>query len=310
MIAADKYRPMSVAAINGILVGATIVATRGVIDQTHPASLALLRYAIGFCCLLPFALASVRTRFDRRDLLPIALLGIGQFGILVTLLNYALQFIPSARAALIFATFPLLTMVLATILGQERFTLAKSLGVMMTIAGVALALGDKAFESSSAANGWIGEVAVLGSALTGALCSVLYRPYLKKYPTVPLSALAMFASVLFLAVFAAGEGFFSALPQVTLGGWLAVVFIGVSSGIGYYLWLWALNHTAATNVTIFLALSPITATILGALLLAESISLASVLGVVCVALGLWLAHLGRAQSPEPRTQKANEPSGK
>ena len=42
-----------------------------------------------------------------RDLLPIALLGIGQFGILVALLNYSLAFITSARAGLIFALMPL-----------------------------------------------------------------------------------------------------------------------------------------------------------------------------------------------------------
>ena len=70
-----------------------MVATRFVIHQTAPASLALLRYAIGFCCLLPPALLSGRVQFERRDLLPIGLLGITQFGILIALLNYALQFI-------------------------------------------------------------------------------------------------------------------------------------------------------------------------------------------------------------------------
>jgi drug/metabolite transporter (DMT)-like permease len=267
-----------------------MVATRFVIDQTAPASLAFLRYLIGFCCLLPPVLLSERVRFERRDLLPIGLLGITQFGILIALLNYALQFIPSARAALIFATMPLLTMMLATALGRERLTLVKTLGVLLTIVGVAFALGEKAVERGGAADEWVGELAVFASALSGAICSVLYRPYLRKYPTLPVSAFAMLASVGFLAVLAAGEGFFASLPRFTAGGWLAVVFIGISSGVGYYLWLWALNHTTPTKVTVFLALSPITAAGLGALLLAESISTMSLLGLACVALGLWLAH--------------------
>jgi drug/metabolite transporter (DMT)-like permease len=235
-------------------------------------------------------LLSERVRFERRDLLPIGLLGITQFGILIALLNYALQFIPSARAALIFATMPLLTMMLATALGRERLTLAKTLGVLLTIVGVAFALGEKAVERGGAADEWVGELAVFASALSGAICSVLYRPYLRKYPTLPVSAFAMLASVGFLAVLAAGEGFFASLPRFTAGGWLAVVFIGISSGVGYYLWLWALNHTTPTKVTVFLALSPITAAGLGALLLAERISTMSLLGLACVALGLWLAH--------------------
>lgn len=289
--------PAAAAATTGILVGSTIVATRFVIDQTRPASLALLRYLIGFCCLLPPVLLSPRARFERRDLLPIGLLGITQFGILIALLNYALQFIPSARAALIFATLPLLTMLLATTLGQERLTLTKTLGVLLTIVGVGFALGEKAVARGGAADEWIGELAAFASALSGAICSVLYRPYLRKYPTLPVGALAMLASVVFLAGLAAGEGFFSSLPRFTAEGWLAVVFIGISSGIGYYLWLWALGHATPTHVTVFLALSPVTAAGLGAVLLAERISTMALLGLAGVALGLWLAHW---QTPETR----------
>jgi drug/metabolite transporter (DMT)-like permease len=286
-----RFLPIAAAAATGILVGSAMVATRFVIDQTAPASLALLRYVIGFCCLLPPVLLSGRVQFEWRDLVPIGLLGITQFGILIALLNYALQFIPSARAALIFATMPLLTMMLATVLGHERLTLEKTLGVVLTIVGVGFALGEKAVQRGGPAHEWVGELAVFSSALSGAICSVFYRPYLQKYPTLPVSAFAMLASVGFLAVLAAGEGFFGSVPCFTASGWLAVVFIGISSGIGYYLWLWALNHTTPTKVTVFLALSPITAAGLGALLLGERVSMMLFLGLACVVIGLWIAHL-------------------
>jgi drug/metabolite transporter (DMT)-like permease len=235
-------------------------------------------------------LSRPRTRFGRRDLLAISLLGITQFGILIALLNYGLRFIPSARAALIFATFPLLTLIVAAALGHERLTLAKLAGVLMTLAGVGVALGEKAIRSDGAASQWIGELAVFASALSGAVCSVLYRPYLKKYPTLPVSAYAMLASVGFLTVLAAAEGFFDSPPRFTPWGWLAVAYIGVGSGIGYFLWLWALRHATPTQVSVFLALSPVTAAGLGALLLGEAISAMALLGLACVALGLTLAH--------------------
>jgi drug/metabolite transporter (DMT)-like permease len=259
-----------------------------VVQDIGPASLALLRYAIGFCCLLPPVLLSARVRFARRDVLPIALLGITQFGILIALLNYGLAFIPSARAALIFATLPLLTMLLSAALGRERLTVAKSAGVLLTVVGVGLALGEKALERG--AQGWVGELAVFASALSGAVCSVLYRPYLRRYPTLPVSAFAMLASVAFLALLALREGFFGGLPHFTATGWLAVLFIGANSGVGYFLWLWALNHAPATQVTVFLSLSPVTAAALGALFLAEPVSTGALLALACVGAGLWLAH--------------------
>lgn len=284
------WLPVAAAAATGVQVGAAIVATRFVIGQTAPASLALLRYAIALCFVLPAVLLSPRVPFDRRDIAPIGLLGIAQFGILIGLLNYGLQTVPSVRAALLLAMFPLLTMIVAAALGRERLTVAKTAGVLLSIAGVGVALGAKALERGGAPHQWAGELAVLGSALSGAVCSVLYRPYLRKYPPLSLSALAMLASIGFLAVLAAGEGFFTAWPRFTPGGWLAVVFIGAGSGVGYFLWLWALKHTTPTRVATFLALSPVTAAVFGSLLLGESISLPVVIGLACVICGLWLAH--------------------
>ncbi len=293
--------PALAAAATGIQVGSAIVATRFVVNQTGPASLALLRYAIGFCCLAPLVLASGRVRFERRDLLPIGLLGIVQFGILIALLNYALRLVPSARAAVIFATTPLLTMILSAALGRERLTPQRIWGVLLTVAGVAFALGEKAIQrgAADAAGERLGEMAAFASALSGAMCSVSYQPYLRKYPTLPVSALAMLASVGFLAALAAGEGFFSEGPHFTTLGWLAVLFIGTGSGLGYYLWLWALAHTTPTRVTVFLALSPLTAAMLGAWLLAEQLSAQAWVGVALVVLGLLLAH---RPSPDGREE--------
>ena len=284
------WLPALAGAVAGFLVGATMVATRFVIDQSAPASLALLRYAVGAICLLPPVLMAARVRFAKRDLAPVAILGIVQFGVLIALLNYGLQFIPSALGALIFSTFPFLTMLFAAALRLEALTWAKAAGVILTIAGVALVLGEKLTVGRLDGGGWLGVAAVFGSALCGAACSVLYRPYVARYPPVQVGAFAMLASVAFLAMPAAWEGFFDALPRFTAGGWAAVLFIGVSSGVGYYLWLWALKHATPTRVTIFVALSPITATALGALLLGERITALFLLGLAAVAAGLWLAN--------------------
>jgi drug/metabolite transporter (DMT)-like permease len=288
---------VAAAAATGVQVGAAMVATRFVVDQTDPASLAMLRYIIGFLFLLPAVLLSGQhMRFARRDVAPIALLGIAQFGILVALLNFGLQFIPSARGALIFATFPLLTMLIAAALGHERLTAWKTAGVLLTIAGVGVALGEKALRQGGTSLEWLGAAAVLASALCGAVCSVLYRPYLKVYPALPVGAFAMLASVVFLALLAFGEGFFIQAPRFTAGGWLAVLFIGFSSGIGYFLWLWALKHAPATRVAVFLSLSPITAMLLGGALLGEPASPGALLGVAMVVAGLWAAHRQPAES--------------
>ncbi len=286
----QPWRAALAAAGAGILVGAAMVATRVVVHETGPASLALLRYAIGVACLLPPAILNGGWRLPLHDLLPVALLGIVQFGILIALLNYALQFIPAARGALIFACVPVLTMLLAAALGRERLTATKSAGVLLTIAGVGVTLGEAALRHDGGATVWLGDLAAFGSAACGAVTSVLYRPYLRRYAALPVSALAMTAAVGFLALLAAHEGFFASRPTFSPPGWAAIGFIGVASGAGYYLWLWALNHTTPTRVTVFLALSPVTAAVLGAAMLHEPLSVGILLGVFSITLGLRLAQ--------------------
>jgi drug/metabolite transporter (DMT)-like permease len=280
-----------------VQVGAAIVASRYAVAEVPPLTLALLRYAIGFCCLLPFAWRALAgagcdmrpsAPANRgRDLLAMAALGIGQFGVLIALLNFGLQHIGAAQAALIFSLFPLLALVFSAALGRERITAALVLGVGVSIAGVALALGPKLQASQSPH--WWGELAVAAAACIGALCSVLYRPYLQRYPTVPVSAFAMLASVLFLALLALAEDWPARVGTFSVQSWTAVVFIGVSSGVGYFWWLYALKHESPTRVTVFLALNPVTAALLGWASLGEALHPAVWGALGLIAFGLWLA---------------------
>jgi drug/metabolite transporter (DMT)-like permease len=243
--------------------------------------------------LVPVGLLGRRHSIPGRDLLPIALLGVGQFGILVLLLNWSLETITAGRAALLFATMPLMTMALAVTLRREPFAGTRLAGVMAAVGGVALALGEEilpATGSGAASLSWGGHGAALGSAFVGAVCSVAYRPYLERNPTLPVSTVAMVAAVAFLVIPALGEEPAGSLPAMGLGEWATVLFIGLSSAAGYVCWLWALGHADATRVTVFLALSPVTAVLLETVVLGEPITVGVSAGIGLVGFGLWLAN--------------------
>ena len=297
------------AAATGIQVGAAIVATRFVANEVPPLTLAMLRYLIGFLCLAPFAWQHFcqfrhtrqsfsatkleATRF-RRDLLVMAALGIGQFAVLIALLNWGLRLIGAAQAALVFSLFPLLTLLLSAALGREHLRFKLVMGVLLSVTGVGVSLWPKLQDASMAGLGtshigYLGELAVLAAAGVGALCSVLYRPYLQRYPTVPVSAFAMLASVVFLAVFALTENWPMLVTAMTLGTWAVVAFIGLSSGVGYFWWLYALKHESPTRATVFLALNPVTAAFLGYFLLGEPLTGWTLSAIGLIGLGLWLA---------------------
>lgn len=277
------------AAACGVQVGAAIVASRWVVHDLGPAPLAFLRYLVGAASLLPIV-ALTRQPWSLqgplRERLAIAALGVGQFGLLIVLLNLGLTRLDAGLGALIFATFPLVTLLLAVLLGRERFSVAAGAALVLTIGGVALALGVRV---PVVADRWgfaFGVACVLLATVIGAACALAYRPYLRRHPTLTLGLWAMAASVLAIAPFAIAEGLVVRAAALGPAQWAAVVGVGLSSGVGYWLWLWALKHVDASRVTMFLALSPVTATVLGALWLGERLGWVAWIGIACVALGL------------------------
>jgi drug/metabolite transporter (DMT)-like permease len=298
------------AAAVGVQVGAAIVASRHVVLEVQPATLALLRYGIGLFVILPFivwdifsekqavagmkyaqsATKNIANLIVWRDWLAVALLGVLQFGLLIALLNLGLQHIGAAQAAMIFSLFPLLTLLLAAALGQERIQANLLTGILLSLAGIALVLWPKLSGAhTGGAQHWWGEGAVLLAAWLGALCSVLYRPYLRRHSPLRMSGVAMLACVLFLAALAWPEQWFQRWSSFSGHTWAILLFIGVSSGIGYWLWLYALQHESPARVTVFLALNPLTATLLGFALLAERPSWYAMVALILIAAGLWRA---------------------
>jgi len=285
------------AAVVGVQVGACIAGSRWVVHELGPVSLTFLRYAIALTSLLPFLASAplALRRLTMREALGVALLGIAQFGLLIALLNVGLTHIGAGLGALLFATFPLMTMTIATALGRERFDVPLTLGVLLSVAGVGIALGVK--PDAVGDRGWaIGATCVLGAALCGAVCSVLYRPLLERHAMLPLGALAMAAAVAVLLPAAWAEGLPARAAMLSAAQWAVVAAIGLSSGVAYWVWLWALKHAAPTKATAFLALSPVTATLIGTAAMGEPAGWGLVAGVVCIFVGLALAATRRVQA--------------
>jgi drug/metabolite transporter (DMT)-like permease len=269
--------------------GTAVIATRYVVGQSDSVALAFLRH-FG-CGLLVAALAWVslgrRARIARADLLPITLLGLLQFALYGWLFTASLAYAPAARAALVMTSMPLATLLLATAVGRERFSLVKIAACALATAGVAIALGDAAGGGEEV---WKGDALMGAAVVVGAIYATASGPYLKRSPSLAVAAyqILLGAAVLFLAV--AWRGDFAHLASFTPHGWGAVLWLAGPAGVlPFYLWLWAFERTTPARVTITIALNPITAGILGALVLGEPVTWRLLAGLACIVAGIALA---------------------
>jgi len=117
------------AIVSSSLGGTAAAVTRYLVGSADPITLAILRWGIGFLCLLPTAII-LRVRWpQRRDWLAVAGLGLCFFGLFFVLYNLAMSFTTAARASLALSTLPLQTMIVGALLGIEPLTRRKTAGV-------------------------------------------------------------------------------------------------------------------------------------------------------------------------------------
>lgn len=279
------------AAIASVFFGASVVATRFVVGQTQPVSLAFLRYLIATLCLSPLLVQALRVRMPTRDLLTIAGLGTLFFGVFPWSFSASLQYSPSARVAIEIATTPFITLIVSRLRGYDRITGPKIAGQLMAFAGLYLALARAAPGVGDQHQVWKGDLCIAITVTCGALYNVFSRPLLQRYQSLHVTAISMAAGALFLAPIAATQGLFTRVPTFTTGGWMAVLFLGVFGGaVGFALWIWALERSTPSRVAVFITLNPITAITMSAVLLHEPITTGFLFGLVGVLGGIILAN--------------------
>jgi drug/metabolite transporter (DMT)-like permease len=244
--------------------GVSVVATRFVVGETVPVTLAFYRYVIAALCLAPLLpFVWPRHRLALAEIVKIAMLGTLFFGFFTWAFSAALQYTTAARGAIGLATIPIQTLIVAAIFGREQLTAFKVLSVGLAFAGIAVVFGPEAYNAEMS-NYAIGDSLMLLGALSAAIYSAFGRPVLGRHGPLFVMTLAMVFGVLALAPLAAANGALAGMPQFSPKGWLALLFLGTIGGaLQFTLYTWALRWLSPSRVAIYLTLNPITAMALG-----------------------------------------------
>ena len=276
------------AALSSGLGGTSIGATRFIRHAIDPLAIGAFRFGLGFIFLLPIALMQGGKWPARNDWAGVAGLGLLFFGLFPILFNASLIFTTAARGALALSTLPLLTMVVAAALGVEPLTMRKTAGVLIATTGVAVALLSSLASAPSGA--WRGDALMVCAAFCMALYSAWSKPFIARSGPIPFTTMGMSAGALFLITVSAIRGSFEPVAAFGPPQWMAVIYLGLfGSALTFYLWAFALSRTTPTRVAISVTINPITAALVGAVLLDEPIRWNLVVGLMAVLLGISIA---------------------
>jgi drug/metabolite transporter (DMT)-like permease len=220
------------------------------------------------------------------------LLFLGDYG----LIYWAEQYIDSGLTAILFGTFPLLTMAFAHVyVPGEHLTGRKLAGGIAASLGVAALFGDRVHIDASN----VGPMAaIVAAAACAAVANVATKRHGGAIHSAALNASTMLigAVLLLAAAWLTGEGV--RLPP-DAASWAAVTYLAlVGSVVAFLIYFSLLKTWKATTVSFFGVFTPAIALLLGAAILRERLTVWSLVGSVLILVGVSTA-LTTSRAPAP-----------
>lgn len=270
----------------GTIWGGSFFFNAVLIREIGPLWVAGLRVALGAAGCWVFLL-STRAKLPRDPAiyLRLFLLGIISYAIPFTLFPLAQAHLASGVAAIINALTPIMTVIVSQVWpGGEKATRLKSLGVLAGFGGVAILAGP------ALAAGGQSQLWAIGACLLATLCYAIALNYTRSFARLEaptLATLALTGAALFAAPLALA---FEGLPRIaTAEGFGAAAGLGLLSTTFAYLVMYqVLRRVGATNFTTVTFIAPVSAIMLGVLLLGERVQMVHVLGMIGIFIGLLL----------------------
>lgn len=270
----------------GAVWGGTFFFARIAVTEMHPLTLVLFRVAIA-ALALHIWLAARGPSF--RLALPYA----GGF-LVLALLNNVIPFslifagqtqLGAGLASVLNATTPFWTALIAhAMTSDEKLTWNKVAGILLGVAGTAITIGPDLLDAAGGPV-WAKFALVAASVSYGFALMVARR--LRQVPPPVVAAAQLTASTLVMIpvvlIVNGPAGLFEASGTV----WAAVTAMAlISTAFAYILYFRIIATAGATNASLVTLLVPVSAILLGTLILKERLELYEIAGMATIGLGL------------------------
>ena len=268
----------------GAVWGCSFLFNAILIREISPLWVSAGRVTIGAVICWLFFLGTRRPLpTDWRIYAQLVVLGVLNYAIPFALFPWSEEHLASGIVGVINGMTPMTTVIVSQLWpGGEKATWNKLVGVLVGLAGAVL------LASPSLGNGASGQVLAYAAALGATLCYALTLNYARRFkaidPTVVASSSLTAAALIMIPV----ALLFSGVPIITRPEtWGALIGIGVfSTSFSFLLVYWLLPKVGATNLSLNTFITPISAILLGVLVLHESFLPVHVVGIVVIFLGL------------------------
>lgn len=270
-----------------IIWSSSFVAIKIAYETFPPITLAVVRFVVatlilGALTLLP----KNRVRLEKKDILTVAVCGLTGIMLYAVLQNIAMQWTSASSATLIIASYPIITLLLESLIYKTKLSAVKVIGILIAIGGVVILSYVKA--EARQQNELLGIVLLIVAGVAWAFYNFLTKKVVNRYPSISLLFYQTLLGTLFMLPLALFERAQWQAP--TFMTFSMMLFLGVfCSVIAFLLYNLGLKKLSPSSVTSMLNLVPIFGVFFSWLLLGERVTLQKVIGGAIVILGVMLS---------------------
>jgi drug/metabolite transporter (DMT)-like permease len=269
------------------------------VQEIGPVTLVAYRVLFGLLFgIVVILIQRVQLPRTLKDWTPLLVLGITNVAVPFFLISWGEQSIDSAVAAILDATVPLFTILIAHYLLQDdKMTWPKVLGLLMGFAGVVILMSKDIGNSLGSV---LGQLAVIVASAFYAGSAVYARKTTEDTSGIMRSVgpLVSATAVMWLATFLVESPV--QIPQLEIA-WIALLFLGVlGSGVAFIMLYYLIHEIGPTRTSMVTYLFPLGGVILGTAFLNEELSWQLMIGAALIVLSLAVANI------EPGQQRSME----
>lgn len=268
----------------GAVWGCSFLFNAILIREISPLWVAAGRVTIGAAICWVYFFATRRTLpGDWRIYAQLLVLGILNYAIPFSLFPYAEQTVASSIVGVINGLTPMSTVIVSQLWpGGEKATWNKVVGVIIGFVGAfILALPSLGVGASA-------QVLGLLAALGATLCYALTLNYARRFKGIDSAAVATCSLTAAALVSIPIALLFTGMPVITRAETWAALFgiAAFSTSFSFLLVYWLLPKVGATNLSLNTFITPISAILLGVLVLHERFEAAHIIGILVIFTGL------------------------
>ncbi|HDW3053995.1 TPA: DMT family transporter [Bacillus cereus] len=254
--------------------GGMYVVSKYILDFIPPLTLVWLRFIIAFVVLygilkLAEKKQKKKVTIRKKDWLLFAWIGFIGYFISITCQFIGTKLSDAHTGSLVTSATPAFMAIFAALILKEKLTAHRLLSTIIATIGVIIVIGWDIEIGSY----FIGTIILVGAAITWALLSIYVKIASIQFSSLVITTYAIFFSLFFITPFMIGELQTSSIGTVNTYVILGVLYLGIVSTAGaFFLWNKGLELLDASIGSLFFFFQPIVGSLLGWLLLNETLN--------------------------------------